>query len=416
MPLETIMPGRPPLPLGTWGEIRTYFRLSPDSKWLAGETLDTTVAKPDSWRAMAQFRDYDGHTRQIERFGKSRTSATNRLRGALRERAGHTTTLTVQSRFRDASTVWLKRIETRRVGTTFDRYTSRLNNHVLPAIGELRLRECTTGRLEKFMDELEAQGLSAETRRGIRTVLSGVLQVAVREELLATNPAHGMTAIEGATKKVRAYDTDTLLDFLTKLDNDKRAVGADLPDLLRFLFGTGARFGEALALRWREVNLTDSPISLDGGTIPPHAVWLNGNIVHVSRKGLVRHDGKTENARRKIGLPGFLYTLLLVRTPVDADPWEPVFPSGTLGWRHPSNVQRSVRRMRDRIGFPDFTTHIGRKTVATALDDAGQSARQVADQLGQANIATTQKHYLGRGLANPAAAEAIDAVHRTTDH
>jgi integrase len=53
-------------------------------------------------------------------------------------------------------------------------------------------------------------------------------------------------------------------------------------------------------------------------------------------------------------------------------------------------------------------SHSLRKTTATALDQAGQTARQIADQLGQANVSITQDVYLGRRPANPAAAQALE--------
>ena len=53
-------------------------------------------------------------------------------------------------------------------------------------------------------------------------------------------------------------------------------------------------------------------------------------------------------------------------------------------------------------------SHALRKTTATALDEAGHTARQIADQLGQSKVSITQDVYLGRRAANPAAAEALE--------
>jgi integrase len=53
-------------------------------------------------------------------------------------------------------------------------------------------------------------------------------------------------------------------------------------------------------------------------------------------------------------------------------------------------------------------SHALRKTTATALDQAGHTARQIADQLGQAKVSITQDTYLARRAANPAAAEALE--------
>ena len=55
-----------------------------------------------------------------------------------------------------------------------------------------------------------------------------------------------------------------------------------------------------------------------------------------------------------------------------------------------------------------------RKTTATALDNAGHTARQIADQLGQARVSITQDTYMGRQPANPAAAQALE--HAFDDH
>ncbi|TCC36278.1 helix-turn-helix domain-containing protein [Kribbella speibonae] len=52
--------------------------------------------------------------------------------------------------------------------------------------------------------------------------------------------------------------------------------------------------------------------------------------------------------------------------------------------------------------------HALRKTTATALDRAGHTARQIADQLGQAKVSITQDTYLARQPANPAAAQALE--------
>ncbi|NIK61460.1 helix-turn-helix domain-containing protein [Kribbella shirazensis] len=59
-------------------------------------------------------------------------------------------------------------------------------------------------------------------------------------------------------------------------------------------------------------------------------------------------------------------------------------------------------------------SHALRKTTATALDQAGQTARQIADHLGQAKVSITQDIYMGRRIANPAAAQALE--HAFDDH
>jgi integrase len=53
-----------------------------------------------------------------------------------------------------------------------------------------------------------------------------------------------------------------------------------------------------------------------------------------------------------------------------------------------------------------ITSHAFRKTTATILDDAGQSARQI----GHARPSLTQDVYMGRKAKNPGAAEALETI------
>lgn len=398
---------RPPLPIGSHGQIFTK-RETPEG------------ITPVKWRASTRFRDADGVTRQVERWGSTESKAKTNLREALRSRAGvHNVQLAASSRFADAAELWIERVKVQLRATTYDTYNSYLRSIVLPAVGQLLIRECTAGRLQDVMDTLEGQGRPANTRRSVRKVLVGVMQVAVRKGILDHNPAKQLEQIKGEGAKPKAYDAAELQAFLAKLDADQVAVRTGLANLLRFQFGTGCRIGEALALRWCDVNLGDMPIRardelVGEQVIPPRSIWINGNIVPVRGQGVRRHSGKTFAARRVLAMPDFLHTLLLVLRPIDAADTEPVFPSAELGWRHPSNVQKAVRRLRARMGegYEDFTTHVTRKTVATALDSDNRTAREVADQLGQANVAVAQNVYLGRGRINPDAAAAIGAFHK----
>jgi integrase len=54
------------------------------------------------------------------------------------------------------------------------------------------------------------------------------------------------------------------------------------------------------------------------------------------------------------------------------------------------------------------TSHVFRKTVATRLDEAGLSARQIADQLGHAQPSITQDVYMGRKVVSAEAARILD--------
>jgi hypothetical protein len=69
------------------------------------------------------------------------------------------------------------------------------------------------------------------------------------------------------------------------------------------------------------------------------------------------------------------------------------------------------RRQRLRCDWGPWswvTSHTFRKTVATRLDEAGFTPRQVADQLGHANPSMTLDVYFGRHVVSAAAADVLD--------
>jgi integrase len=69
-----------------------------------------------------------------------------------------------------------------------------------------------------------------------------------------------------------------------------------------------------------------------------------------------------------------------------------------------------MRSLADELGW--VTAHIFRKTTATILEDAGQTPRQIADQLGHAQTSTTMDDYVGRRTRNPEAAQHLEEALR----
>src|SRR5215470_11889294 len=84
---------RPPLPIGTWGNIRT-------------EKLG-----PNRHCARARFRDYDGKTRDIEATGTTGPAAIRALKEKLRDRATpNDDEITRETRINTLSERWIDEI------------------------------------------------------------------------------------------------------------------------------------------------------------------------------------------------------------------------------------------------------------------------------------------------------------------
>lgn len=412
------MSGRMPLPVGRPGSF-SYRKLA-----------------PKHWQARCRFRDLDGVTRQVAAQGDTKTRAELALWAKLRDRgAEDLSALQANSTFADAAALWLVKIATKRRGSTYDTYRRWLDNRVIPDIGGLRLRECTFGRLDAYMTRLAAQRTvtgehryKPNTLRSIRKVIAGPLTLAVKHKALTANPVKDMDHIEGQGCPPRALTIEErrrLRAWLRSSNNDLAERAAqeaarrhDLPDLVDFMLGTGVRVGEALAVRWCDIDLEGIPIANPDGTLrlAPIAT-VSGNIVREKGKGLVRHAGKTAKAIRTFELPRFVAEMLVRRRPegLPVDSTVPVFPvmgRGGLTWKDPNNTQTYIRRMRDAIGWSWMTSHNWRETAITIWSDSAEMPdRATSDLAGHADINFTKKTYVGRGELHPQAAAVQDAAY-----
>jgi integrase len=383
------------MPIGTWGLIRTY-PVSEDEK-----------GKPRRVRAMADYRDFDGIVRRVEASGKTATAATQNLRRKLQNRAaeGRTGELTAMTRFSAAADLWLRKLDAmvadgRRSPTTVDTYRRQMKNHVLPAMGEVRLGEATIPLVDKVIGAIKAD-ISAATARSCRSAVSGVLGLAARYGAIQANPVRDIERIEGKPKKpARALTPQERIDLLTRLQEDSKARRRDLPDFVFFMLATGVRIGEALAVLWHEVDFT-------AGT-----VRITSTIIRVKGEGLLRKTTKSPAGERTLPLPASAIAVLRRRFMTGARLDQPLFPSLTGGFRDPANVRRELREARGEDALAWITSHAFRKTAATILDEAALSARLVADQLGHSRTSMTQDYYLERRAVDSRAAAALEAALR----
>ncbi|MGK5112488.1 site-specific integrase [Geodermatophilus sp. CPCC 205506] len=378
--------GRPGLALGTAGKIRVH-------------------ATPSGHRAVAWYRDYDGRCRQVERHATSKAAAQAALRLALRDRArfdvgGEISPNTRVNVLAEAWFAGLKNLSP----TTMQAYRNRLDQQVLPGLGNLRVRELTVGTLERHL-RLIADKHGPAMAKMTKSVLSGVCGLAARHDALERNPVRDTGGIQASVKKApMALTADEARQLLTGLDADVAAGKADVPDLVAFMLATGCRIGEAAAVTW-------DALDLDAGTVE-----ITSTIVRVAGQGLVRKGTKTASGSRTLLLPPWCMERLrsrascVGRSKGGARHEEPVFPAPLGGWRDPSNTQSDLRAAFHNVGFGHITSHVLRKTTATVLDHAGLSARAIADQLGHANPSLTQDVYLGRQVASTGAAVALEAL------
>lgn len=383
---------RPPLPIGSWGKI-------------SRKEVD-----PGIWRAMARFRGFDGKTRQVEKRvpGKNGAAAERALVAEFLDRANSVgADITRESRISAVVPLWwAEQTDKHLADRTVDRYTDVVDNFILPGVGGLRMREATVPAIDRFLKALSMSSGKSNAKQA-KSILSGILGLAVRHGALDSNPLRDVSPVRIDSKAVRALTVEEaralragLLAWQQVENVTGRQRPQDLLDVIDVMLATGCRIGEAMALRWSDVDLASTPAT----------VTINGTIVYVKGQGLKwQAHPKSEGSRLTYVLPVFARDMLFRRsTEAIRNPYDVVFPSSTGTLRDPSNYRKQWNKARDSVGFSWVTPHTFRKSVGTMLANASGIGAAAA-QLGHSSTAITSKHYVERSLAAPDQAAILQA-------
>jgi len=383
---------RPPLPVGTWGKIRR------------------TELPSGRWQAATRFRDYDGKTREVTAQGGSGAAAERSLVIGLSNRAYQADAdITGDTRIRQLAELWLEEIEGEggREDTTIANYRGVIAYSILPVLGDLRVKELTVSRADRFVKEAMKRTPGQASR--IKGLLTWMLDMAVRHEAIRHNPMTSVTKVNTRHKAVRAMTEgqlkvirDAVRAWRQPGPDGRRPPGPpptdDLADIIEMFIATGARINEVLAIRDEDVEL-----GTDKAT-----VTISGTLKSVKGKGVVRKPTpKTDASFRTLTLPDFAANLLLRRR-VECPPNDlgAVFTSRNGTWKNASNVRRTWREIRLEIGMEWVTPHHFRKTVATIIErELGSKA--AAAQLGHTSPSVTHRHYIEQSHVAPDMSEML---------
>jgi integrase len=329
----------------------------------------------------------DGKSKRHTVYGRSRADVRDKLRAA-RER------LDAGAPVRDATRCvadWLAqwRVTTLAVSdrkpATKVLYAGLSRKHLESApFGAITLDRLRPTDLEALILKCRDRGLSDSTVRSVYTVARLALDAAVRDGLLARNPAAVVKRPGVARKEARHADTVDVAALLAAAD------GLRYRDALALIAATGLRRGEAVALRWTDIDL-------DAGLLA-----VRGTLGRIGGK-LVISEPKTDRSRRTVPLGAPLVAMLRTHHAHQAaeqlragEQWQHsglVFTTELGGPVDPRNILRTVELAATRAGMDGVGVHTLRHSAAVAWLEAGVHIKAIADLLGHSSIAVTGDIY-----------------------
>jgi len=264
-------------------------------------------------------------------------------------------------------------------------YATLLRSQVLTdPIASKPLADIKPSHVEALIVRMRAKGSSPSTTRQTYTVLRAVLDTAVRDELLASNPATKVKRPGVPRTEARYLSTADVAALLAAAKDSRYA------PLLRLLVSTGLRRGEALALRWSHVDLTNGVLRVRGTLARVGGVLVVG-------------EPKTDRSRRDVPLfPSAVAALRAHKVEQTAERlragsfWVDsghVFATEFGEPCDPRNALRALTTAAAAAGLTGIGLHTLRHTAATTMLEQGVPLHTVSEILGHASVAVTGDTY-----------------------
>jgi integrase len=281
---------------------------------------------------------------------------------------------------------WLADVQKPAVRTsTFESYGQVLRKWVYPRIGSLKLAKVTGQHLQALYSELSKENYSPASVVRIHSILHKAFKQALMWRILLRNPADEVTRPRIPRQEMRTLSFDGLQAL-------RDAAPSQLWRSLFVLAGThGLRRGEALSLRWKDIDLDAATLS------------IVRTLHHPQGGGYEFAEPKTKSGKRKIRLADHVVAeLKLQRTEQLAhrlatgpawDDEDLVFANAFGRPLGEDKVTENFHRALERAELPRIRFHDLRHTAATVMMGLGVHPKMVQETLGHSNIAITLDIY-----------------------
>jgi integrase len=269
---------------------------------------------------------------------------------------------------------WLPFYAGQRKAASYQNRESVVRNHIIPALGHVRLGKLSPIVIQTFYTDLGAR-YAPNTVQGIATTLSAALRMAVAWELLHRNPCVGARTAPAVRREPAVWTPEQVHSFLAAETNP------DWHCLWAVLIETGMRRGELLALRWGDVDFTHGTLRVE-------------RTLTKAGKGKGYTIGPTKTARgvRNVALSAACLTLLRdMRLRQSGSPFNgqgPLFPVTVEQF-----YERFIRLSATVPQLPRIRPHDTRHTNVVVALEAGVPLIVISERLGHASIRVTGDTY-----------------------
>ena len=348
---------------------------------------------------------YEGGKRRRKSFyGDTRRQVADRLAAALRDtKLGLALTedqITV-GQFLDTWLVEVAKPKLRPL--TYRSYESIVGEHLKPVFGRTRLAKLRPTAIQRYLNAVGDDGLNPNTVRNIRAVLRTALALAHRWGLISQNPASLVELPRMPSTEIAPLTRTEARQMVSALKGDR------LEALYTLTLTLGLRQGEALGLRWSDIDFEASTITVEA------TLQRYGRSYHLN-------EPKSRRSRRRLPLPPSLVNRLLRHRTLQLEDrlragsawstnqWDLVFLTERGRPLNGPTVTRRLQRLLVQAGLPKKRFHDLRHSAASFMLAEGVPMRVITEILGHSDASLTANVYAH--VAPELQREATDRVGR----
>lgn len=282
---------------------------------------------------------------------------------------------------------------------SYKNYCLYVNNHIVPALGRIRLDDVRPAHIETLYTQ--KVHLSSSARQHIRIALNGIFDTAIDNHLCRENPCKKVRPPKTPKKKPRAWCAEQaarILAFVKNHPNGKYVQG---------LLYTGLREGELSALTWSDIHIDESYIDVTKTVAevePDEIVYITVGGKQKQRKKYAIKDVPKSGRDRIVALTPQAVEFFAalprsgqyvfgdrIRVPKGITPIDNVFLTpNQFRYRYEKVLHDFNATLPDDEKIPMLSPHKCRHTYATRLLAGCGNIRAVQEQLGHADISTTE--------------------------
>lgn len=279
--------------------------------------------------------------------------------------------------------LWLELFKKNEVKAgTFDRLVQSNESLGKYPIRTVKVKDVSELDIQFYINQIARDGYSFSTIKKQLELLRASLRKAVKLRLIPDNPAMeiGMPSKDMIKKprKIKAYDEkeqERIQMYIQEHPDNNSLL------CVAFMIETGLRSGEALALRWRDVDTEKHKCNVCATIVNPH----------IPSKSYVQDTPKTDSSIRTIPLNVRSTTILnAIKRRATS---EFVFGENDKRLEYPTLI-KAIKRMCMESAVPYRGAHVFRHTFATNCYYKGIDVKILSKLLGHSDIKVTYNTYI----------------------